>query len=136
MKTTEFKSWIEAFDRLSNGQRNKLREKLEEAVNGDKGLDLTERSTTNELTCPHCGDTKIYRWGRSCNLPRYRCLSCKRTFSQLTNTPLAGLPHKGMLINYEEALAQGRVRNTDASRVIAILSGDSIVCIHPHYPAK
>jgi transposase-like protein len=41
------------------------------------------------LRCPHCQQTKVHRHGSFAERQRYRCLSCRRTFSDLTNSPVA-----------------------------------------------
>lgn len=43
------------------------------------------------LFCPRCGHTRIHRWGQHGWRRRYRCLGCRRTFSDFTGTPLAYL---------------------------------------------
>lgn len=107
MKTTEFRAWMEAFTRMSHGQRGMLRKQLEGQVNADEGIKLIEQSLSAESVCPHCAGTELYRWGTSCDLQRYRCCSCKRTFNALTHTPLARLRHKDKWLNYEQAMVQG-----------------------------
>ncbi len=47
----------------------------------------------NGLRCPRCGHRHVHRWGRFQDRQRYRCLGCRRTFSDLTGTPLAYLKH-------------------------------------------
>lgn len=107
MKATEFSAWMEAFDRMSRGQRDKLREHLQRKASGDKGVGLIEQSFTDRPVCPHCAGIALHRWGKSCGLQRYRCRSCNRTFNALTRTPLAGLRHKAKWLDYEQALVQG-----------------------------
>lgn len=107
MKTTEFRTWMEAFNRMSRGQRKTLREQLHEKEVNDEGVKLIEQSLTCDPACPHCASTELYRWGMSCNLQRYRCRSCKRTFNALTNTPLARLRYKDKWLSYEQAMVQG-----------------------------
>lgn len=41
--------------------------------------------------CPHCEGTHIQRWGGFSGRRRYRCIDCRRTFSDFTATPLAHL---------------------------------------------
>lgn len=41
--------------------------------------------------CPHCGTGRVQRWGSFSGRRRYRCVSCGRTFSDFTGTPLAYL---------------------------------------------
>ena len=43
--------------------------------------------------CPHCGCDGVHRWGSANDRPRYRCTGCRKTFTPLTGTPLAGLHH-------------------------------------------
>ena len=136
MKAAEFNTWMEAVDRLSDGQRNRLREKLDECEVGLNSLEVPESGSIKDMVCPRCAGRKIYRWGKSCNLPRYMCRSCKRTFSPLTNTPLAGLPHKDKLLDYEQVLAQGSIKKARGRRGVAILSGGSVICVYPRFPDK
>jgi transposase-like protein len=116
MKATEFKTWMEAFNRMSRGQRDTLREQLQGQVRGDEGVKLIEQSLADVSACPHCGGTELYRWGNSCDLQRYRCRHCKRTFNALTHTPLARLRHKDRWLNYERAMVQAlSIRQAAAS---------------------
>jgi transposase-like protein len=43
------------------------------------------------LFCPRCGHKRVHRWGSYGWRRRYRCLGCRRTFSDFTGTPLAYL---------------------------------------------
>ena len=40
------------------------------------------------LVCVRCGAPNVIRWGRAHGRQRYRCRACRRTFSDLTATPL------------------------------------------------
>lgn len=104
MKATEFRTWMEAFDRMSRGQRDKLREQLQGKAIGDKVVALIEQNLTEQPVCPHCAGTELHRWGKSCGLQRYRCCGCNRTFNALTRTPLACLRHKDKWLTYEQAI--------------------------------
>jgi transposase-like protein len=57
--------------------------------------------------CPHCGGDSIGLWGRANGMPRYRCKECRKTFSPLTGTPLAGLHHKDRWMDQAQALTSG-----------------------------
>ncbi|MBI2529107.1 MAG: transposase [Candidatus Rokubacteria bacterium] len=52
---------------------------------------LRQARWPNGMTCPGCGGRRITTHSRSPRTPRrrYLCLSCRRTFSDLTATPLA-----------------------------------------------
>lgn len=107
MKTMDFKVWIRSIDRMSRSQRDKLRERLARKIGADTVVTLIEQSVNDAPGCPHCMSTKLYRWGKVCELQRYRCRQCKRTFNALTNTPLARLRHKDKWLNYEQTMIQG-----------------------------
>src|SRR5689334_17798128 len=57
-------------------------------------------SAVRRLPCSHCQSERTIRWGAAHGLPRYRCLSCKRTFNILTKTPLARLRNKERWLTY------------------------------------
>ncbi len=107
MKTMDFKVWMKSIDRMSRSQRDKLREQLEGKVGADTVVTLIEQSLNGEPACPYCMSAKLYRWGKVCELQRYRCRQCNRTFNALTNTPLARLRHKDKWLNYEQTMIQG-----------------------------
>lgn len=41
--------------------------------------------------CLRCGDPRVHRWGGFAGRRRFRCVACRRTFSDFTGTPLANL---------------------------------------------
>lgn len=70
-------------------------------------------------TCPHCGSEHFIHWGRSRGIARFRCQGCRRTFSPLTRTPLAGLHYPERWTTYTEAMIAGlSIRN--CARISAI----------------
>lgn len=51
-----------------------------------------------DRSCRHCGDDRRARWGRTrTGAQRWRCAGCRRTWSGLTGTPVAGV-HRPMLL--------------------------------------
>lgn len=50
---------------------------------------VRERRFSAGLVCVHCGARRVHRWGSFKGRRRYRCVKCRRTFSDLTGTPLA-----------------------------------------------
>jgi len=40
-------------------------------------------------TCPRCASARVQRWGSFSGRRRYRCVACRRTFSDFTGTALA-----------------------------------------------
>jgi transposase-like protein len=107
MKATEFNKLMDNFKRTNRSQRYKLRKYLDYKATGDKGTDLIEESFKGDRLCPHCSCNRLYLWGKSNDLQRYRCRECKHTFNALTHTPLSGLRHKEKWLDYEQAMTQG-----------------------------
>ena len=57
MKAAEFKDWIKSIERMSRGQRDKLRGRLEGRVGVDTILELIEQGQNDqndERICPYC----------------------------------------------------------------------------------
>ena len=66
--------------------------------------------------CPHCSAAEVRRWGRAGGKPRYRCVSCGKTFNLLTGTPLAGLHHPERWADQAQALIAGETVSKAAER--------------------
>ena len=49
----------------------------------------TVREAKGHGRCPRCGGRRRHRWGTFSGRQRFRCLGCRRTFSDLTGTPMA-----------------------------------------------
>jgi len=57
-------------------------------VNAASGQDLLSQIRQGRLAsfgCPHCGGDDIRPWGKASGKPRYRCVSCRKTFNPLTS---------------------------------------------------
>jgi hypothetical protein len=55
---------MEAFDHLTNDQKGKLLERLQEKSDDNNEAGLIEQNSIEPTTCPHCASTeKPYRWG-------------------------------------------------------------------------
>jgi transposase-like protein len=71
-------------------------------------------------SCSHCPSDQIVRWGAAHGLPRYRCLSCRRTFNILTNTPLARLRNKERWLTYVGTMFEGKsIRKSAAACAVS-----------------
>lgn len=65
--------------------------------------------------CPRCRSPRTIRWGRFGARQRYRCHGCRRTFSDLTATPLAYTKHPARWIAFGRCMLEGHsVRRTAA----------------------
>lgn len=65
---------------------------------------LRDARFSGGLRCPHCGHSRIHRWGCFSGRQRYKCLGCRRTFSDLTGTPAAYLKKVELLPAYSRCL--------------------------------
>jgi transposase-like protein len=77
--------------------------------------DLSHLWLRDSLDCPRCGCGRLHKWGRFSGRQRYRCLGCRRTFSDFTGTPLAYLKRVDRWEAYWElALGGASIRDTAA----------------------
>lgn len=83
----------------------------EESLLGRLGRDRIE-----SFGCPHCSSAEVRRWGRASGKPRYRCVSCGRTFNPLTGTPLSGLHYQERWQDQAQALIAGDTVSKAAAR--------------------
>lgn len=93
-------------DNLSTDQYKGLKMKVKEC--DDKKRNALNLQKTNQLVCPHCNSTNFIQWGVRNDLQRYKCKDCKKTFNQLTSTPLARLRKKGRWLEYSRCLKNGK----------------------------
>lgn len=116
VKTAHFTTWLAQLNALNRGQKERLRSELDRRENAEEVIRLIEQGLQEKPLCPHCGNTQLQRWGRSCGLQRYRCCQCRHTFNALTHTPLARLRHKDRWLTYAQALIDGVSVRQAASR--------------------
>ncbi|HEU5209548.1 MAG TPA: IS1 family transposase [Longimicrobiales bacterium] len=50
---------------------------------------IREARFGGQVKCPRCQSTRVWRWGQFSGRQRYRCRECRRTFNDLTGTPVA-----------------------------------------------
>lgn len=51
-------------------------------------------------SCPHCSHAKYVRFGKDKGAQRYKCKSCRRSFTEYTGTWMAGLHKKDRIDAY------------------------------------
>jgi transposase-like protein len=71
--------------------------------------------------CPHCEGRRVHRWGWAGDRRRYHCLACRRTFNDLTGTPLAYLKRLDRWPSFCDAVLESwSVRRTAAGVGISV----------------
>ena len=78
------------------------------------------RSATRR--CPHCQGERAHRHGHANNLQRFRCRKCRRTFNDLTGTPLARLRLRGKWPDYLQA----------AHQALSVRAAAALTGVHPN----
>lgn len=77
--------------------RERLLKEIEDSLRtGDLALHPSRRhELDNKLgQCPHCSHNKYVRFGTDKGARRYKCKSCKRSFTEYTGTWMAGLQRR------------------------------------------
>ena len=104
MKLPRFTKWFAALPALNQPQRLQVLDALRPAAGLHQVLALIEQLRSVNRRCPHCQCERLHRHGYANDLQRYRCRTCRRTFNDLTGTPLARLRLRGKWLDYLEAL--------------------------------
>ena len=74
------------------------------------------RARLADFGCPHCAGDDVRPWGKASGKPRYRCVTCRKTFNPLTGTPLAGLHYPERWPDQAQALMDGETIAKAAKR--------------------
>ena len=106
MKKSTFQRYLRAVGSMTSSQRHDLKATIEHRDKKDLVSEVATLLGT-PTACPHCHHPEIRPWGQAAGLLRYRCQGCRRTFSALTKTPLAGLHHKDRWMFFLEKFSEG-----------------------------
>ncbi|GAA3628675.1 IS1595-like element ISSsu9 family transposase [Flavivirga jejuensis] len=95
----------EGLSSLSEAERLELLKELEQlsvhSVKVPKSQDSRRFLLDNKLgCCAHCSHPKYVKFGIDKGSQRYKCKSCKRSFTEYTGTWMAGLQRKDKIDNY------------------------------------
>ena len=116
MRSPRFKKWFAALPVLNQPQRLQVIDALRPAAGLDQLLALLDGFRT-ERCCPACASTRWHRHGQANGLQRYRCRECRRTFNDLSGTPLARLRLREKWLDYLGALLDSLLIRGAAERV-------------------
>lgn len=105
MENQLFQRFVSSMDALNTAQYRILKERISQR--DEKRKTALKLSQNKRTICPRCKGSDLILWGDRSDLQRYMCTGCKRTFNELTNTPLARLRKKGKWLKFCECLLNG-----------------------------
>lgn len=69
--------------------------------------DLVTKNNTKAVLCVYCSSDKIRSYGAYRGRKRYKCLSCSRTFNDLTGSAISGTHHPDKWRAFVDCMATG-----------------------------
>ncbi|TCS71810.1 IS1/IS1595 family N-terminal zinc-binding domain-containing protein [Effusibacillus lacus] len=69
------------------------------------------------VSCPHCNSLAVVCYGRYKDRQRYKCNDCRKTFNDLTHTPLHRTHHPDKWIKFLECMIHDDCLRTSAIKV-------------------
>lgn len=117
------------FSKLDDSEKFKLFRAIKESLFGDADpepstlvTNIREARFNKGITCVYCGCDKVRRNGHYRDRQRYICTSCKRTFNDLSHSPLAGTWYLERMIQYFDLLVKGETLKTCADSLMISMS--------------
>ena len=117
MRSPRFKKWFAGLPALNPPQRRQVLDALRPAAGLDQLLALLSQLRGADRCCPACASKHWHRHGQANGLQRYRCRDCRRSFNDLSGTPLARLRLREKWIDYLGALLDSLPVRGAADRV-------------------
>ena len=109
------------FKGLPAMERDKLLEEIQTANKLPKkaeGLSRRAILDNRQGCCVHCGHKKYSKFGKDKGAQRYKCASCKRSFTEYSGTWLAGIHHKDKTSAYMNLMLE----ETSLDKIKVLLS--------------
>jgi len=117
------------FSKLDDSEKFKLFRAIKESLFGDADpepstlvTNIREARFNKGITCVYCGCDKVRRNGHYRDRQRYICSSCKRTFNDLTHSPLTGTWYLERMIQYFDLLVKGETLKMCADSLMISMS--------------
>lgn len=108
MKISEIKSLILNLPPLEREKLLREFEGLDVEPSTPYTLQHSRRYLLNNKqgVCSHCGHTKYVKFGFKSGSQRYKCKSCKKSFTEYSGTWMAGIHHKDKMDDYLELMVE------------------------------
>ncbi len=100
MRAPQFKKWFAKLPALNVPQRLQTLAALHPAAGLDQVIALIDQVGASIRRCPSCACERYHRHGQANGLQRYRCRQCRRTYNDLSGTPLARLRLREKWLDY------------------------------------
>lgn len=89
MQAHDFRQFLDRFNDLNPAQIEDARTRIWDVRRKTEALAEIESRTEREHKCPHCGNDRRQKWGRTrTKVQRYRCLGCQKTFCGRTTSTI------------------------------------------------
>ncbi len=100
MRAPQFRKWFAKLPALNVPQRLQTLAALHPAAGLDQVNSLVDQVGASIRRCPSCACERYHRHGQANGLQRYRCRQCRRTYNDLSGTPLARLRLREKWLDY------------------------------------
>ena len=100
MRAPHFKQWFARLPALNQPQRVQTLAALHPAAGLEQVIVLIGQIGQADRRCPACACERYHRHGQANGLQRYRCRACRRTYNDLSGTPLARLRLREKWLDY------------------------------------
>jgi transposase-like protein len=111
---------IAGIKRLNSVEQHRLKEFFINSLSSFSASEpvfqeVTERKNKNGYTCTHCGSIQVVRFGKylvklglkDVERQRYRCKDCRKTFTDVTSTPLYRTHKPDKWLEFIECMLEG-----------------------------
>lgn len=86
-------------------------------ISSDLVHDFIKILFSRRVSCPHCSSKHIVLYGKFKGKQRYKCKTCKKTFSDLTNTPFSMSHHLDKLPGFLNCMIRSQSLRESASEL-------------------
>lgn len=132
MKAHDFRKLIRRFDDLTPAQIQDATRRITEVRRKTEAIAAIETRAQENPSCPHCGDERRVRWGRTrTNIQRYRCEGCGRTFTGRTGSVVQRL-HRPDLSDQGYARPQSPLLDTTTRAPLEAGQIHDLAVAHDH----
>ena len=116
MHRASFSRWLGKLPSLTPRQRAQVQEALRPAIAFER-VCAAQAQARSKPCCPACKATNPYRHGQDRGIQRYRCRTCRKTFTVLSGPFLSRLRHRAKWLDYLEKMLDTKSVRASAKAV-------------------